>query len=86
MNDLTPEYEPNFQIAEMKSAMMNMVYDAIMVDIDGAIKSSTPVPRKIEALTTILKYFENLEEYEKCANIKKIIQEIQDANNYSRKG
>ena len=85
MNDLTPEYEPNFQIVDMKSTMMDMIYDAIMVDINGAIKANTPISEKINALNTVLKHFEIKEEYEKCLNIKKIIDKIH-ANNSSPKG
>lgn len=85
MNEPTPEYEPNFQIVDMKSTMMDMIYDAIMVDINGAIKAKTPISEKINALNTILKYFEAKEEYEKCGNIKKIIDEIH-VNNSSQRG
>lgn len=76
---------PHFRLVDMQSSMMNMVYEAIMVDIDGAIKADTPTPEKINALQTVLKFFEKSEEYEKCGNIKKIIDSIH-VNNSSRQG
>ena len=60
-----------------KNAMMNIVYNAVIEGEDKAIKSEAPVEEKIEALNNILNFFVKCEEYEKCSNIKKIIDKIQ---------
>ena len=60
-----------------KTTMMNIVYNAVINGEDKAIKSESPIEEKIEALNNILDFFVKLEEYEKCSNIKKIIDKIQ---------
>lgn len=82
--DLDYDGQPEFNLIDMRAAMMDMIYREIMIDIDGAIKANTPISEKINALNTVLKHFEAKEEYEKCSNIKKIIDEIH-ANNSSSK-
>lgn len=59
-----------------KDTMMNMVYEAIMRNEEDAIYSNTPIEEKVTALNNVLGYFETTEEYEKCYNIKKIIDKI----------
>ena len=59
-----------------KDTMMNMVYEAIMRNEEDAIYSNTPIEEKVTALNNVLGYFETTEEYEKCHNIKKIIDKI----------
>jgi len=83
MNDLDDTYEgSNSERIEnlkegSKETMMNMIYNAVINDEDRAIKSSTEPSEKIEALTNILNFFIGCEEYEKCSNIKKIIDKIE---------
>tara|TARA_R110000803_G_scaffold82414_3_gene148558 strand:- start:611 stop:865 length:255 start_codon:yes stop_codon:yes gene_type:complete len=59
-----------------KTVMMNIVYNAVIEGEDKAIKSESPVEEKVEALNNILNFFVKCEEYEKCSNIKKIIDKI----------
>tara|TARA_R110000782_G_scaffold1387_5_gene5402 strand:- start:3522 stop:3776 length:255 start_codon:yes stop_codon:yes gene_type:complete len=59
-----------------KTTMMNIVYNAVIEGEDKAIKSESPVEEKVEALNNILNFFVKCEEYEKCSNIKKIIDKI----------
>lgn len=59
-----------------KDTMMNIVYKALMEGEQQAITSNTPVDEKLKALKNVLGYFEKTEEYEKCHNIKKIIDKI----------
>lgn len=59
-----------------KDTMMNMVYEAIMRNEEDAIYSNSPIEEKVTALNNVLGYFETTEEYEKCYNIKKIIDKI----------
>jgi hypothetical protein len=60
-----------------KVTMMNMIYNAIMSNEDRAIGSDTSPSEKVEALNNIIDFFVSCEEYEKCSNIKKIIDKIQ---------
>ena len=60
-----------------KTTMMNIVYNAVIEGEEKAIKSESPVEEKVEALNNILNFFVKCEEYEKCSNIKKIIDKIQ---------
>jgi hypothetical protein len=60
-----------------ESTMMNMVYDALINHTEKAIYNNVPSDEKVEALTNVLKYFEAIEEYEKCHDIKNIIQKIE---------
>ena len=59
-----------------KQTMMNMIYNAVINGEEKAIKSDSPPNEKVEALNNILNFFVKREEYEKCSNIKKIIDKI----------
>lgn len=59
-----------------KQTMMNMIYNAVINGEERAIKSDSPPKEKVEALNNILNFFVKREEYEKCSNIKKIIDKI----------
>lgn len=76
LNDSFEDSQSSFNIDNIENTMMEMVYETIIINMDDAIKSQTPIDEKLKALTSIIKYFEDLEEYEKCANIKKIIEDI----------
>jgi hypothetical protein len=79
--DDTPEGSDLDKIENLREGstetMMNMVYNAVINDESGAIKSKTSALDKVEALTKILDFFVRSEEYEKCYNIKKIIDKIE---------
>jgi hypothetical protein len=59
-----------------KDTMMNMIYAAVINNTDKAIYNNVPPEEKVEALKNVLTYFETTEEYEKCFEIKNIIQQI----------
>ena len=60
-----------------KGQIMELTYRALMTKKMGALsESSATKENKIEALELMVKWFEGLEEYEKCHNLKKIIQEL----------
>lgn len=59
-----------------KDKMMDLVYYAIVNKKQGALKGNSTREEKIEALNFIISWFESLEEYEKCVELKKILQEI----------
>ena len=58
-------------------AFMHRLYDALTGDFRNHIYDGAPISEKTSALYTMLEYFKGLEEYEKCAELKKIIAEIE---------
>jgi hypothetical protein len=42
----------------------------------GALENNTPIEEKIEALQTVIRFFIEREEYERCHELKKIIDKI----------
>lgn len=58
-----------------KETMMEMIYDAIINKKHGALNGDSPIEAKIYGLNLIINFFKNREEYEKCFEIKKIIDE-----------
>lgn len=75
---LTNDFDDNIGsiIEGSKDTMMNMIYKAIVNNEQDALNSNTPATEKLEALMGVLQYFETTEEYEKCFNIKKIMDKI----------
>ena len=61
-----------------RNMMMDLVYKAIIENAHIVLKSDTSSERKIEAINHILEFFEGIEQYEKCAALKKIIDKIKD--------
>lgn len=60
-----------------RSQIMELTYRALVTHKMGALtESSASTAEKIEALEIMIKWFESLEEYEKCHNLKKIIQNL----------
>ena len=58
-----------------KETMMEMIYNAIVNKQHGALNHEASNSTKIEGLTNILNFFKEREEYEKCHEINKIINE-----------
>jgi hypothetical protein len=70
-------YDPYRDLRESsRQTMMEMVYNTLINEEDRAVNSNTPAEEKLQALKNIIQYFEQSEEYEKCYNIKKIIDRI----------
>lgn len=65
-----------------RKKLMNGLYYTIMKDQELAVSSNVPAKEKVFALNNIINFFKETEEYEKCHNIKKIIDKI-NANNTS---
>jgi hypothetical protein len=59
-----------------REKMMDLVYKAIINRKQDALNSTSSKEEKLEAITFIISWFEAREEYEKCNELKKIIQEI----------
>lgn len=54
---------------------MELLYRALIDKRMGAFEDSeTPKEKKIEAINILIKWFEEREEYEKCHNLKNMIQ------------
>jgi vacuolar-type H+-ATPase catalytic subunit A/Vma1 len=79
LNDFDSDYgEDSFHGLRESSrhTMMEIIYNTLMNEQDKAINSNTPPEEKLQALNNVIQYFVESEEYEKCHNIKKIIDKI----------
>lgn len=56
--------------------MMDLVYNSIVNKEMGALKHNAPIEDKIEGVQKILDFFKEREEYEKCLELKKIIDRL----------
>lgn len=81
LDDLS-EYENN-EIGFIKKlkessteAMMEIIYNSIVKDKMGALKHDAPLSTKIEGVQSVLEFFKQREEYEKCAELKKILDKL----------
>lgn len=81
MNDLDEfdDNEINF-IKNLRSSsredMMEVIYKSIVKDKMGALKHDAPIASKIEGVQSVLDFFKEREEYEKCNELKKIIDKL----------
>lgn len=62
--------------AEDIDAFYNVVFNNLLKFPDAAISDYYPPETRIKALSELLEYFEQLEEYEKCVYIKALIDQI----------
>ena len=53
-------------------AFMNRLYEALTGEFKDVINDSSPVDEKSQAIWTMIKHFEKNEEFEKCAELKKL--------------
>jgi len=74
------EYEETKFIKKLQESsredMMDLIYNSIVNDRMGALKHNAPVEDKIEGVQKILNFFKEREEYEKCLELKKIIDKL----------
>ena len=56
---------------------LNKLYEALTGEFKYRISDDAPVTEKKDALSIMIKYFENKEEYEKCAKLKALEEELQ---------
>jgi hypothetical protein len=59
-----------------KEDMMELIYKSIVEHKMGALKHDAPSSDKIEGVQTVLDFFKEREEYEKCSELKKIIDKL----------
>jgi hypothetical protein len=52
------------------------LYEALTGEFKDVIHDSSPVEDKTQAIWTMIKHFEKNEEFEKCADLKKLADEL----------
>jgi hypothetical protein len=57
---------------------MDKLYEALAGEFKYVIEDGTPEKEKQNAIWLMISYFEKREEYEKCANLKKISESLKD--------
>jgi hypothetical protein len=83
MNEIKRDLKTSQMLAELVSlrhtdfdAFMNLLYEALQKELSGAIFDETPVLEKQEALNSMIQYFQDREEYEKCAVLRDLVLTI----------
>jgi hypothetical protein len=59
-----------------KEDMMDAMYSSIVNGKMGALKHDGDIEEKIEGVKTVLKFFKENEDYEKCKELQKIIDRL----------
>jgi hypothetical protein len=59
-----------------KEDMMEIIYKSIIEKSMGALNHDAPASVKIEGVQIVLDFFKDREEYEKCTELKKIIDKL----------
>ena len=59
-----------------KEDMMDAMYYSIVNGKMGALKHDGTIEEKIEGVKTVLKFFKENEDYEKCKELQKIIDKM----------
>ena len=62
--------------SESRQMMMDVVYTSIINNEYGVVSSLSKLDTKVGAIKHVLEFFEELEDYEKCAALKKVIDKI----------
>jgi hypothetical protein len=57
---------------------MDKMYEALAGEHREVINDGTPATEKKTALWTMIQYFQTKEEYEKCAELKKLAESLKD--------
>ena len=55
---------------------MDKLYEALSGEFKDTIHDGTPTKEKKDAIWIMIKHFQDKEEYEKCAELKKIVESI----------
>lgn len=55
---------------------MDRLYEALSGEYKDVINSTDPIDEKRKALSTMIAFFQTKEEYEKCAQLKKMIDTL----------
>jgi len=83
MEEIKRDLKASQMLAELVSlrhtdfdAFMNLLYNALQNELSGAIFDDTPNKEKKEALDSMIQYFQDKEEYEKCAVLRDMVVSI----------
>jgi len=57
-------------------SFMQKLYEAVSGEFKDALHNNDPVTEKAKALNTMIQYFKGREEYEKCAELKKMADSL----------
>ena len=80
--NINPFDDPDFMnfMLSMKQLsedrMMEMSYDLLVKNSESALLHDAPVESKLRAIDKVITYFEQSEEYEKCAKLQELKQRI----------
>ena len=55
---------------------MAKLYEAVSGEFKDALHNNDPIDKKEKALNTMIQYFQDREEYEKCAELKKMADSL----------
>jgi hypothetical protein len=87
-DDMDFEFEPDGEWDSMdyiddmgtnsRQMMMDVVYSSIVNNKLAVLNSVSVTSMKLKAIEHVLNFFEELEDYEKCAELKKIIDKIKE--------
>jgi len=87
-DDMDFEFEPDGDWDSMnyiddmginsRQMMMDVVYSAIVDNEVAVLNSISVTGMKLGAIEHVLSFFEELEDYEKCTELKKIIDKIKE--------
>ena len=82
--DENPFDDPDFMSFMMsmkkmsQDRMMEMSYDLLINHVQSAVLHDAPAEDKMRAIDKVILYFENREEYEKCASLKEIKSKLEN--------
>ncbi len=62
---------------EDRKRFMEVCYEKILKYPQVMLSSKVPIEVRINSISILIKFFEDIEEYEKCANLVKLIEEIE---------
>lgn len=64
-------------------AFMDRLYEALTGEFKDVINDQTPVEEKSQAIWTMIKHFEQNEEFEKCAGLKKLADKLPNPKDHA---
>lgn len=62
---------------------MNRLYEALTGEFRDVLNDTTPKDEKTKAIWTMIKHFEKNEEFEKCADLKKMADQLESKHQTS---
>jgi hypothetical protein len=81
MSNNTPKYQSTLiDLVKLRyadyDAFMERLYEALHGEHKDAINDATPAENKKQALETMIQYFSDKEEYEKCAELHLLMSRL----------